>query len=144
MLVCKLTNKIFLVLKHAINEYTVVGEGGKESKESREGKLLKFKSSKAEPSGIKTAALSARENYLAVLVAQSSVNNSKIDIFTLPESSDIKGEFFAECRTRDNIPANIDLLDFCADHDYLLFQGQDEEQTIIDLMSWEKVKASEV
>jgi hypothetical protein len=54
------------------------------------------------------------------------------------------GGFYAQYKVEDNIPASIDLIDFCIDHDYLLYQGPDEEQTIIDLMSKEKVKASAI
>lgn len=67
MLACKLTNRIFFVMKNSIAEYSVVGEG----KEER-GKLLKFKWSLKCDAGIKTATLSSEESYLAVLVAQST------------------------------------------------------------------------
>jgi hypothetical protein len=135
MLACRLANRVFLVMKHSIAENCVMGEG----KEG--GKILKFnRSLKCEP-GIKTAAISSQENYLAVLVAQSSLHNSKIEIYnlTVPDT-----QFYKIYKIEENIPASIDLIDFCVDHDYLLYQGPDEEQTIIDLMTREKVKLSAV
>ena len=41
----------------------------------------------------------------------------------------------------ENLQASIDVIDFCTDHEYLVYQGTDEEQTIIDLMTKEKIKA---
>lgn len=52
--------------------------------------------------------------------------------------------FYKIYKVEENIPASIDLIDFCIDHDYLLYQGPDEEQTILDLMTKEKVKISSI
>lgn len=67
-----------------------------------------------------------------MLVAQSSLQFSKIEIYNLnaPDT-----QFYKIYKIEENISASIDLIDFCIDHDYLLYQGPDEEQTIIDLMS---------
>ena len=78
---------------------------------------------------------------MAVLVAQSSLHNSKIEIYNLET---VEGQFYALYKVEENIPASIDLIDFCIDHDYLLYQGPDEDQTIIDLMSKEKIKATAI
>lgn len=100
---------------------------------------MKFKWSWKCEAGVKAATMSSQENYLAVLVAQSEEHNSKIEIYNLSAPDT---HFYKVYWVEDNIPASIDLIDFCIDHDYLLFQGPDEEQTIIDLMSREKIKMS--
>jgi hypothetical protein len=51
-----------------------------------------------------------------------------------------EGQFFALYRMEESPQASIDVIDFCTDHDYLVCQGTDEEQTIIDLMTKEKIK----
>jgi len=50
------------------------------------------------------------------------------------------GSFYQLYKVEENIPASIELIDFSADHDYLVYQGPDEEQTILDLLNKEKVK----
>lgn len=69
------------------------------------------------------------------------MENAKIEIYNLevPE-----GQFYSVYKVEENINANIELIDFSADHDYLVFQSTDEEMTILDLLSKEKVKPGSI
>lgn len=75
---------------------------------------------------------------MAVLVAPGPLQNAKIEIYNLKSP---EGQFFALYRVEENLQASIDVIDFCTDHEYLVYQGTDEEQIIIDLMTKEKIKA---
>ena len=40
---------------------------------------------------------------------------------------------------RENIPANIDIIDFSTDNGYLVYKNLDEDETIIDLTTKESI-----
>lgn len=73
-----------------------------------------------------------------MLVAPGPLQNAKIEIYNLTV---VEGQFFSQYKVEENLQASIDVIDFCTDHEYLVYQGTDEEQTIIDLMTKEKIKA---
>ena len=137
MLACKLSPRIFLVLKGGVTVYNYTSD----LKDERNSRLQRRKEWMKCESGIKAAILSSRENYLAVLIAPSSLQNAKIEIYNL-NSPD--AQFYQLYKVEENIPASIEVIDFCVDHDYLVYQSPDEEQTIIDMLTCEKVKAGSV
>jgi hypothetical protein len=133
MLVCRQSPRIFLALKGGIICFTYQAE----VRDEKYNKLVRRKDWLKCDSGIKAVCLSSTETYLAVLIAPNANENAKIQIYRMDVS---EGLFYQLYRVEENIPASIELIDFSAHHDYLVYQGSDEEQTVLDLLTREKVK----
>lgn len=71
-------------------------------------------------------------------MAPGPLQNAKIDVYALTAQD---SQFYIHYMVVENLQASIDVIDFCTDHEYLVYQGADDEQTIIDLMTKEKIKA---
>jgi WD40 repeat protein len=134
MLVCRKSSRIFIVLRGSILTYNYQAE----VKDDKYNKLQKGKNWLKCESEIKTAVINNSETFLAVLVAAGTLQNAKIEIYNLGVQ---EGQFYALYRVEEYLQPSIDVIDFCTDHEYLVYQGADEEQTIIDLMTKEKIKA---
>lgn len=133
MLTCRLTNKLFIVLKNSIQVYQCTSEESKSSKPTNKFKKEK-EHLKLSQSEIKAGILSVNEQFLAILIAPNQEENAKIQIYDLHKG---EGDFYLQHKLLENIPANIEIIDFSTNNGYLVYKNSDEDETIIDLTTKE-------
>lgn len=53
-------------------------------------------------------------------------------------------DFFIQYKLLENIPANIEIIDFSTDNGYLVYKQSDEDETIIDLTAKEAINTKDI
>ena len=134
MLACKLTNKLFIVLRDSIQVYQCTSEESKNSKPMNRFKKEK-EHLKLGQSEIKAGILSVNEQFLAILSAPRQ-GDAAIQIYDLHKS---EGDFYLQHKLLEEIPASIRVIDFSTDNGYLVYRSSAADETIIDLTTKESI-----
>jgi hypothetical protein len=138
MIVCKLSYRIFIILKNSVQTHYYMYNKEEKIQKFRKGK----ESFKPDQSlSIKNAIMSPNEKYLALLMASAQMDLYSIQLYDLTVS---EGTFFKQFKILDHIPTNVEVIDFSTDNEYLICKNTEDEETIVHLSTHEIINPNSI